>query len=900
MEVVFQLLDADYIFVDDKPIIRLFGRTENGKSVCLFYSRFKPYFYIHVKEGKEMEVLNFLKQNFSSEIVRFDWVFRYLPLGYQKEKTRLLKVTLKNPSKVPNIREALKKNKNVINTYEADILFKYRFMVDYNLFGMRWYRAKVTPANTNTVDVDLKFDATSFEEVDMDKDAEMKYLSFDIEVVPGEKGLPDPKKDPIIIISMAFHPEYKRKKKLVLTSKRVRVSNNDLLTFDTEKEMLKKFIGIIKDFDPDVLTGYNIENFDIPYIIERLKANKLSRALGRCKQKPITSKKVGTRYRSSVIGRAIADVYILIKEAVGKGLLRLKRYGLGDVAMELLGEGKVDISHSEISKYWNGDSTAVQKLLEYAAKDSELALRLLIEKQMLDKFIGICKVSGVLLQDALEISESIRIENLLLREFNKRGFVIPNKPDEEEVKRRKEERKKSGLKGALVLQPEVGLHNTCVIYVDFRSLYPSIYYAYNIGPTTWVRKKEEGLKTIKTPIGEEFVDPSIRRGIIPEIVYNLIETRDKVKKEMKKETNPERKRILNAKQLALKYVANAFYGYTGYLRARFYVLEIANAITSCGRDILTKNRAFVEKELGYKVIYGDTDSFMVKTDTTDLEEAYRIGSEVVNAINEKFKGVIRVKIEAIFKTFLILTKKRYAGWMWEKTADGWKDKILMKGIETVRRDWCDLVGEMLNRVLEIILKEQNPNKALEYVRGIVEQLKKGEIPMEKLVIIKGISKPIHQYKGVQPHIELVKKMLKRDPASAPGVGDRVGFVIIKGTQMVSKRAEDPEYAKKHGLQIDSNYYLDNQVLPPLERVFEALGISKSELRNGGRQLGIFDVVKESFKPKIVDSIEDFEGFMCAKCNEVYRRIPLQGKCVRCGGELLFYRQNNLSSQVTFS
>jgi len=893
MEYIFQILDADYIVPNDTPVIRLFGKTKNGMSICVFYDKYLPYFYVLPEDNRKEDVIDFLKSTFLSDIVNIEEVKKFLPIGYRKDKTMLLKITIKNPARVPIIRDRILNLSSVKEIFEADILFKYRFMADFNICGMKWYRVNGEPVNTNSVNSQLKVKAESFEEVNIDENTNFKYMSVDIEVVPSKEGLPDSKKDPISIISISFSPSFQNKRTLVLTSKKVKKYNDDVISFETEKDMLEKFVKIIEHFDPDIILGYNIDNFDLPYIYDRLKINRISRTIGRCKQKSFMCKKIGSVYRNSIPGRIVADVYTLIRESVGKGLLRLKRYGLGDVSMELLGENKIDISHSEIGKYWNGTSDRMKKLLDYARKDAELTLRLLLEKQMLDKFIAISRVSGILLQDSLHCSESIRIENLLLKEFNKRDFVIPNKPTNKEVNRRNEERKSKGLKGALVLEPKTGLHNQCIVYLDFRSLYPSLYYSYNICPTTLIldNQKEKGLETIDTPFGTKFVSKNVREGIISKIVYDLVETRDKVKKQMKHETNPEKKRILNAKQLALKYVANASYGYIGYIRARFYVLDIANAITSCGRDILGRTKKLVEEKSKYSVIYGDTDSFQIKVNTTDIDEAERIGKELESLINNQFKGVIRVKIECIFKTLLILTKKRYAGWAFERVNGKWEDKILMKGIETVRRDWCNLVSETLYEVLEIILKEQNPWKAVKYVKKVINDLQEGKTPLDKLVIVKGISRPLHSYKGVQPHVELVKKMIKRDPASAPGVGDRIGFVIVKGPQLVSKRAEDPNYIKEHNLKIDSNYYVENQILPPLERVFEAMGITKSELIGVGKQLGLFDVIKAGIKQKtsnLEPTLSKIDGFICSGCDMIYRRVPLRGRCLNCNSEILFY------------
>jgi len=884
METIFQVIDCDYIPLNNKPIVRVFGKTKEGKTVCAFYDKFLPYFYILPKKGCDDEIVQFLKKNYSSLLVEIKEEEKFLPIGFRKNKTRMLKITLNDPSRVPEIREELNKKEFVDKIFEADILFKYRFMADFNISGMGWVKVEGVTTNTLVVKADKIINARTFEQVEESSNINFKYLGLDIEVAPGKEGAPDPLKDPIIIISLSFFPAYENYSTLVLVSKPVKKFDKDVLVFKNEGEMLEEFVEIVKNFDPDIIVGYNINNFDLPYILERLRANKIPRILGRCQQKQTVSKKVGLRYRNSIFGRIVVDVYELVKESVEKGLVRLKRYGLGDVAKELLNENKIDITHSEIVKFWNGSEEEKFKLINYARKDAELALKLLLEKDMLSKFIELSKVSGLLLQDVLDSRESARVENLLLREFNKRDFVIPVKPSSSEVFSRMEEREAKGLKGALVLEPKVGLHTDCVAYLDFRSMYPSIFISYNICPTTLIIEEDEN-KKIETPSKACFVKPEVREGIIPKILKFLIEERDRVKKEMQKIKDENQKKVLDSKQYALKIMSNAFYGYTGYPRARLYVLEIANAITSCGRFLIEKTKKIVESKKGFEVVYGDTDSVMVRLKTKDLEEASKISEELVDFVNKELEGIVKMKVEGIFKTLLVLTKKRYAGWNFEKLDSIWKEKIVMKGIETVRRDWCDLVSKTLYQVIDIILKEQNPKKALKYVREILTKLNKSEIPIEDLVITKGITKSLKEYKGVQPHVELVKKLRKRSPGGAPGIGDRIGYVIIQGAQMLSERAEDPEYVKVHNLKIDSKYYIESQLLPPLERVFDALGVKKSELLSFGKLLSIAEAFNHKKQEEV---LADFDGFICNKCNKTFRRVPLIGKCSVCGGELLFY------------
>ncbi len=898
MELNFQILSADYIISDSKPILRLFGRTDKNKSVTVFYDGFLPYFYILPIEGKSSEVKKILNKKFDNLVVKVETVKKHLPIGYSSKPIMLLKITLNNPAKTPFIRDSLKAEREIVKQiFEADILFKYRFMSDQNISGMKWYHVVGDGTDTNTVKTDIKIQAKKFQELEKEEHMKFKHMSVDIEVVPSEARIPEPEEDPIILISLCFYPAFNGKNSMVLAAKKLRQPSAGTLGFFNEKQMLNEFLKIVDRYDPDIILGYNINNFDLPYIETRLRKNGLPRTIGRCNQKPIFSRKITNRFRNTIAGRVVADVYDLVKEAALKfGLFRgLKRYGLGDVSKRVLGDGKIDVAHTEIKTYWADNGKRLKKLIDYSRKDAQLPMNILFKERMLDKFLEISRVSGIVLQDAIDGGESTRIENLLLREFNKRGYIIPCKPEPHVISRRNLERRKGGLKGAFVLSPDVGFHDKCVAYLDFKSMYPSIIRSFNICPTTLVVNSEK-LECLETPNGVKFVSPKIRKGIIPQIIKYLLDTRAKIKTSMKRAKNPGKKRYLYAKQYAFKTVANAFYGHLGYIRAKLYMLEIANAITSTGREMIKRTKQTVEQKTPYKVIYADTDSVMVGLKTTDVQEALKIGGEICELINDEIHHILELKIESIFKTLLILSKKRYAGWNFEPMDSGWEESTLTKGIETVRRDWCDLVSETLEEVLETILKEQNIKKSVKIVKEKIEQIKTGKMDIDKLVMTKSISKSLKNYKGVQPHIELVKKMRARDPATAPNVGDRVGFVITKGLQMISKRAEDPDYVKKHGLKIDSKYYIESQLFPPLERVFESLGVNRSDLMGGGKQLGLFEAMKEEVKKGTLfeDKLTEIDGCICNNCNNVFRRPPLSGKCNFCNGEIVFYKGSKKS------
>jgi DNA polymerase I len=425
-----------------------------------------------------------------------------------------------------------------------------------------------------------------------------------------------------------------------------------------------------------------------------------------------------------------------------------------------------------------------------------------------------------------------------------------------------------------------------VAVFDFKSMYPSIIRTYNVCPTTILKGVEVG-NPIVSPLGTRFAPKELRSGIVPGILEGLMDKRQAVRKAMRSAKDPGKRRLLNAEQYALKIMANAFYGHMGYARARIYDLDIANTITYTGRHTIQKTKDIIEKELGYRVVYGDTDSVFVKVNEDDMEKIRAIGDRIAKHVSDQLPGFMELQFEKVFKRFLPLTKKRYMAWSFEPTADGWTEKIDMKGIETVRRDWCGLVSESTRNVIEIILKRDDPKAALKYFKGVIDDLLKKKIPMEKLVITKSMSKTPKSYIGMQPHIELVKKIQARN-GEAPGIGDRIGYVIVKGTGLLSKRAEDPVYVMEKGLELDSQYYIENQLLPPLERIFGVLGFSKPEILGNGKQMFIFDAIKKHSAPEPVREIplSDTTGFVCKSCSRFYARIPLVGMC-ECGGELVF-------------
>lgn len=337
-----------------------------------------------------------------------------------------------------------------------------------------------------------------------------------------------------------------------------------------------------------------------------------------------------------------------------------------------------------------------------------------------------------------------------------------------------------------------------------------------------------------TPTNNLFVKSNVRKGLLPEILDDLLSARKRAKAELKSEMDPFKRSVLDGRQLALKISANSVYGFTGAQVGKLPCLEISGSVTAYGRTMIEKTKSEVETHYtianGYDndavVIYGDTDSVMIKFGVKTLEESMRLGREAAEFVSAKFVKPIKLEFEKVYFPYLLINKKRYAGLYYTRPET--YDKMDCKGIETVRRDNSPLVANLINNCLQKLLIERNPDGAVEYAKQTIADLLCNRIDISQLVITKELTK--NEYSAKQAHVELAAKMKKRDPGTAPKLGDRVPYVLCaaaKNTPAYMK-AEDPIYVLENCVPIDSNYYLENQLSKPLLRIFEPILGEKAE------------------------------------------------------------------------
>ncbi|GBF09424.1 DNA polymerase 2 [Aeropyrum pernix] len=790
----FQLLDVSYEMRGSTPVIILWGRGADGSRVVVFYDEFRPYFYVLPDGSVSLDQLAAMIRRLSrpsSPILSVERVRRRF-IGREVEA---LKVTTLVPASVREYREAVRRLGGVRDVLEADIPFALRFIIDFNLYPMRWYVAEVREVavphgysvdRAYTLSGDIREDETRIQE---DPLKGLRVMAFDIEVY-SKMRTPDPKKDPVIMIGL-------------------QQAGGEIEILEAEdgsdKKVIAGFVERVKSIDPDVIVGYNQNRFDWPYLVERARVLGVKLAVGRRSVEP----QPGLYGHYSVSGRLNVDLLDFAEE-----LHEVKVKTLEEVADYLgvvkIGE-RVTLEWWQIGEYW--DDPSKREILRKYLRDDVRSTIGLAEK-FLPFGAQLSQVSGLPLDQVMAASVGFRLEWRLIREAAKLGELVPNRV----------ERSEGRYAGAIVLRPKPGVHEDIAV-LDFASMYPNIMVKYNVGPDTLVRPGEEyrGEEVYTAPeVGHKFRKSP--PGFFKKILERFLSWRRQIRSEMKKHPpeSPEYK-LLDERQKAIKLLANASYGYMGWPHARWYCRECAEAVTAWGRSII---RTAIKKagELGLEVIYGDTDSLFVKNDPEKVERLIRFVEEELG---------FDIKVDKVYRrVFFTEAKKRYVG----LTVDG---KIDVVGFEAVRGDWSELAKETQFKVAEIVLKTGSVDEAVDYVRNIIEKLRRGQVDLRKLVIWKTLTRPPSMYEARQPHVTAALLMEKAGIRVEPGA--KIGYVVTKGSGPLYTRAKPYFMASRE--EVDVEYYVDKQVVPAALRILQYFGVTEKRLKGGGRQSTLLDFMR---------------------------------------------------------
>jgi DNA polymerase II len=766
-----------YRMKDNKTFVHIFGRLENGESF-LTINEFRPYFFIKKLDEKKA-------QEVAGETAVFE-VSEFTDFGGDE----MTKIILHTPREVVPLREKLEQYK--IESFESDIRFVQRFMIDNNIKGSMIIKGEYTKGEF----VNRIYENPTFESCDWFPN--LKTISIDIET--------DMKGKEIYCISL-----YTDSFKKVLIRSKERLNHAEI--FGSEKEMLLRFKELIIELDPDIITGWNFINFDIKIIEQQFRKHNIPFKLGRedtyCKVR--IEKEFMRTSEADFPGRMVLDGINTLKI----NFFKLEDYTLDTAAEVVLGEKKL-IGHEhkgkEIEDAFRNDQ---QKLVDYNLFDAELVYKVLEKTKTLNLSIQRSLLTGMTL-DKVRASVA-SLDSVYLRETKNRKLVCQNSKFSE---------KETAGVGGYVMTSLPGLYENIAV-VDFKSLYPSIIRTFNIDPYSFVRdpkklsdkEKNDIKKYVKSPNNAYFRNQD---GILPILIESLWHKRDEARKQKNE-----------LARYAIKILMNSFYGVLGNPSCRFYNMEMNNAITTFGQYLIKLTAKKIEEQ-GYKVIYSDTDSAFIETNAKSIDEAQTIGKHLVEHINGYYDEFVRkeyarvsfmeLEFEKVFVKFLMPTirgteigaKKRYAGILIQ---DG-KEVMKFTGMESARSDWTELAKSFQQELLEKIFHRE---EVAEFIKTFVVDLKKGKYD-DKLIYKKRINKPLEEYtKTTPPHVKAARKL-----------------GTLKSTLIQYYMTSDgPEPVEKLKHAIDYDHYIEKQIEPIADSLLGFFDKSFKDIIKNSKQTNLF-------------------------------------------------------------
>ncbi len=812
MELDFIPIDYESFDYEGKTYVKVIGRTSSGKRVCVVDS-FNPYFWAILKDNVSDKRTQEIIQNIEKIKVKDN--FRQIKVikaelkekNFLGRRVKAIKIHVSNHKDIGKIAEKLM-FKEIEKIRETDINFITRYIIEKKLVPLNWYKIEGENIDeqefgglANNLDVDLCIKVEKISEL-KEKTFTPKVLAFDIETTEFEIG-----KGEILMISLVSD-NFKK----VLSWKKCDKTPDFVECFSNEEEMLEAFVKYFKKISPDILVGYFSDKFDLPYLKSRAEKFKVRLELGL--DNSLLKFTGGMNPRGKISGITNVDLFQFIETAYSQ-YLQSETLSLNEVSSELLGEKKLEHEFKHTSKMSNDDW---KNFFEYNLKDSILTFKLFMKAW--PDMIEFARVMQEPLFNVSRDGMSSNVENYIIHNLAKYNEIIERKPGHDELGQRIRREK---YEGAFVLQPVPKLYENIAMF-DFTSYWPSIIATFNLSRSTFLGSKKTTANSIEVDTGREKFYFLKQKGFFPEMLEEIIKFRKKYKEEFKKSPSP----ILKARSNAFKLLANASYGYQGFFGARYYCPEASASATAISRKFI-KEVIENSKKSGFNPIYADTDSVALEMKTKTQHQSL----EFLKKINSELPGIMELELEDFYKRGIwVTTRKGEFGAKKKYALINEEGKIKIRGFETVRRDWCALAREVQNKVLEKILKEGNEKSALEYVKKIINEVKERKVIKKQLTIRTQLKKSLSEYKAITPHVTIARKMLKLGLPVNQGM--LIEYYIAESSDkkaLTRDRAVFLDDTKEY----DIGYYLEKQIMPAVENIFQVFGININEIVKGKKQ-----------------------------------------------------------------
>lgn len=771
----FFLLDLNEARSESKPTIRMWGIADRGSRVLIQATQIAPYFY-YAPDPKDSP------ESIRDELLKVQGKFPKI-ISVESETKNLLaqqrnvlKISCSEPQVLVSYARKISKLLGKGETFEEDLRLSVRYITDTELTPCAWHDCNVEPAEIQGVQVDRAFTAQSAPtRIKDDLVPALRILAFSMLAV-GERGSARPERDPIRTIAVATDK----------ARTNILVANGE-----NDSQLLKDFAELLRKFDPDVIVGFENNSVNSPYLIERCKLNKIKLAVGRDGSEPHNS----VFGHVSVAGRANLDVL-----DIASGIPEVKVKTIKNVAefLQVPSAKRVrTIEEFQVHELWS-DEVSRKSLIENTRSNAQALFEL--AEATINYPIQLSALTGLPLDQVMTAAVGFRVDSYLVKQAHNIGELIPTKVEQPFYTYR----------GALVLEPQRGTHDNIVV-LDFSSMYPKLMEKYNLSPDTLIKPGES------VPADSVFIIPEVNhrfrkqpRGLYAIALSTLIERRNILQKEMDElGDRSTRYKLLRERERVIKIITNACYGYAGWAGARWYAKEVAESATALGRDVIKKT---IEKagSLGLNVVYGDTDSIFVKDDPQKIKQLHDWAEREFGLDIKREHEYVRVLFTEAMK--------RYAGLLRNKTLD-------IVGLEVVRGDWSDIARQVQEEVLMSILRDRSTEKAVQDVRATITKLRNGQVPLADLTIRKTLTRPIEDYSVRAPHVEVAKLLVKQGWYLT--VGDKVAYVITKGSGRLFEKAKPTSQVKKE--DVDIEYYVENQIKPAAMRILESYGVTEKQL-----------------------------------------------------------------------
>jgi len=770
----FWLLDLNHEAHEGRSAIWLWGVTHDNKRVLVIDANFQSYFYLLPRKGQDIDQL---KERIEREkphpsVDRTD-IEQKKRLG---EDRQVLKVFCKDPDTLEKCARDCVKQLGVEGSFEDKLRYSIKYQIEFEIRPCQWYKVEGTESSIDPgkYQVDKVFETSGHPtSIPRENTPRLRLFSFSILAV-SPTGSPSPIRDPVRLVT------WKNKESQADTIQSEKNSDD---------ELIEVFSRIQQRLDPDVVLSFGGNTFDWPYLIKRANRTKAKLSVGR-DDGPARQSLYG---HFSLTGRANVDLLDFSQD-----LYDVKIKTVENVARYLGVEASIPtIDETEYFDRWTGHDRPA--LVEQMKAQATSIFN--VGEDALDYTLQLSNLSTLPPDQVLAAAVGFRVDSYLMMEAHKLGELIPGR----------EELNIIPYKGAIVLEPSVGLHDNVAV-LDFSAMYPSLMVKYNISPDTLVDRGGDGVFEVPE-VGHHF--RKTPPGFYKIVLSQLIASRQTAKREAAKTPRgtPEHK-ILKAREKATKVITNATYGYAGWAGSRWYSREVAESAAALGRDTINKS-IDIAKNLGLKVLYGDTDSLFV-----GYEE--KLVNQFIKEIDKNLG--LEINLGQLYKRILFTeAKKKYSGLL----EDGELDVV---GMEAIRGDWSNLARSVQNEVLKLVLQDGNPARARSYVTSLIKDLESAKVPKSSLVIWKTLTKRPDEYNVNAPHVEVARKMAKEGwPVT---VGDKVGFIITKKPGKLYQKAE-PHF-KVSLDQVDYDYYVHNQIVPAAARVLEVFGIRDEDLLGPSR------------------------------------------------------------------